>query len=264
MSSSLLSDQKLSISSISKLFTSTASSSGGSDSLVALHFLDIRAKWMRHWWDFCKRADCAQIKSVFDKFSSLMRLRVDRGLREALASFWDPTHCCFSIGAMDLVPTLEEYAELLQLSSPSSERPFMPNLGFWSNRVLEKFLGLTSEVLRWEIRQVEETWRKASISLDFLKRNFSWSDFPTDLIGDFSVGERDWEKFRVNAFKIAFAGIFLFPTSAGRIDLGVFPLIFSEDKSIVPAILCETVRSLSYYRSQGEGLSMFCAQLLPL
>ena len=264
MSSSLLSDQKLSVSSISKLFASTASSSGGSDSLVALHFLDIRAKWMRHWWDFCKRADCAQIKSVFDKFSSLMRLRVDRGLREALASFWDPTHCCFSIEAMDLIPTLEEYAKLLQLSSPSSERPFMPNLGFWSNRVLEKFLGLTSEVLRWEIRQVEETWRKASISLDFLKRNFSWSDFPTDLIGDFSVGERDWEKFRVNAFKIAFAGIFLFPTSAGRIDLGVFPLIFSEDKSIVPAILCETVRSLSYYRSQGEGLSMFYAQLLPL
>jgi hypothetical protein len=76
-----------------------------------------------------------------------MRLRVDQGFLEALAFFWDPTHCCFSIGEMDLVPTLEEYAELLQLSSSFNEKPFMPTPGPRSNRVLEKFLGLTSEVL---------------------------------------------------------------------------------------------------------------------
>jgi hypothetical protein len=152
---------------------------------------------------------------------------------------------------MDLVPTLEEYAELLQLSSPFSERPFMPTPGPQSNRVLERFLGLTSEVLCWEIRWVDETWQKSSISLDLLTRYFSWSDFPANLVGDFTVGEQDWKKFRVNAFKIAFAGIFLFPTSASRIDLGVVSLNFSEGKSIVPAILCETVQSLSYCRSIG-------------
>uniref|UniRef100_A0A2N9J7G3 Helicase ATP-binding domain-containing protein n=1 Tax=Fagus sylvatica TaxID=28930 RepID=A0A2N9J7G3_FAGSY len=69
----------------------------------------------------------------------------------------------------------------------------------------------------------------------------------------FTVCEEGWVKFRNNAFKIAFLGIFLFPTSIGRIDLGVIPLVLSEGKSIIPAILCETMRLLSYYQDQDEG-----------
>ena len=88
---------------------------------------------------------------VFGKFSSLMRLRVNHGLLEALTSFWDPTYCCFSIGEVDLVPTLEEYAELLQLGSPFSETPVIPIQGPRLNRVLEKYLGLTSAVVHPEI-----------------------------------------------------------------------------------------------------------------
>ena len=78
------------------------------------------------------------------------------------------------------------------------------------------------------------------------------------LARDFIAGKRRWKKFRINAFKIAFAGIFLFPSSAGTIDLGVIPLVFSEGRSIIPVILYETVRSLSYCRKQGEGVPMFC------
>uniref|UniRef100_A0A2N9GKD1 Uncharacterized protein n=1 Tax=Fagus sylvatica TaxID=28930 RepID=A0A2N9GKD1_FAGSY len=102
-----------------------------------------------------------------------------------------PTHCCFSIGEVDLVPTLEEYAGLLQLDSPFSETPVIPIRSPRSNRVLEKYLGL---------------------------------DFCMELARDFIAGKKGWKKFRINAFKIAFAGIFLFPTSAGRIDLGVIPI----------------------------------------
>uniref|UniRef100_A0A2N9HTD7 Uncharacterized protein n=1 Tax=Fagus sylvatica TaxID=28930 RepID=A0A2N9HTD7_FAGSY len=54
-------------------------------------------------------------------------------------------HCCFSIGEMDLMPTLEEYAELLQLGNPFSEMPVIPIQGPRSNRVLE-YLGLTSKL----------------------------------------------------------------------------------------------------------------------
>ena len=154
---------------------------------------------------------------------------------------------------VDLVPTLEEYAGLLQLDSPFSETLVIPIQGPQSNRGLEKYLGLASAVLRPEIIRPEETWRKANISLDLLTRYFSRSDFPVELARDFIAGKRGWKKFRVNAFKIAFAGIFLFPASAGKIDLGVIPLVFSEGRSIILAILCETVRPLSYCRRQGEG-----------
>jgi hypothetical protein len=230
-----------------------ASSSNDPDSLVTLHFHDFRVERMRHWWNLLGEDDHADIVGIFGKFPPFMRLQVDRGLLEALASFWDPTHCCFSIGEVDLVPTLEEYAELLQLDSPFSETPVIPIQGPRSNRCLEKYLGLKTAVLRPEITRPEETWRKANIPLDLLTKYFSRSDFPVELARDFIAGKKGWKKFRINAFKIAFAGIFLFPTSAGRIDLGVIPLVFSEGRSIIPAILCETVRSLSYCRRQGEG-----------
>jgi hypothetical protein len=241
-----------------------ASSSNDPDSLVTLHFHDFRVERMRHWWTLLGEDDHADIVGIFGKFPPFMRLRVDRGLLEALASFWDPTHCCFSIGEVDLVPTLEEYAELLQLDSPFSETPVIPVQGPRSNRCLEKYLGLTTAVLRPEITRLEETWRKANIPLDLLTKYFSRSDFPVGLARDFIAGKKGWKKFRINAFKIAFAGIFLFPTSASRIDLGVIPLVFSGGRSIIPAILCETMRSLSYYRRQGEGVPMFCTQLLQL
>uniref|UniRef100_A0A2N9GDL8 DUF7745 domain-containing protein n=1 Tax=Fagus sylvatica TaxID=28930 RepID=A0A2N9GDL8_FAGSY len=132
-----------------------ASSSNDPDSLVTLRFHDFRVERMRHWWTLLGEDDHADIVGIFGKFPPFMRLQVDRGLLEALASFWDPTHCCFSIGEVDLIPTMEEYAELLQLDSPFSETPVIPIQGPRSNRCLEKYLGLTTAVLRPEIARPE-------------------------------------------------------------------------------------------------------------
>ena len=110
-----------------------ASSSSGPGSLVTLRFHDFRVERMRLWWTLLGEDDHADIVGAFGQFPSLMQLRVDRGLLEALASFWDPTHCYFSIGEVDLVPTLEEYAGLLQLDSPFSETPIIPIHGPRSN-----------------------------------------------------------------------------------------------------------------------------------
>ena len=93
---------------------------------MTLRFHDFRVERMRHWWTLLREDDHADIVGIFGKFPFLMQLRVDRGLLEALASFWNPTHCCFSIGEVDLVPTLEEYAGLLQLDSPSARRLLYP------------------------------------------------------------------------------------------------------------------------------------------
>uniref|UniRef100_A0A2N9G350 DUF7745 domain-containing protein n=1 Tax=Fagus sylvatica TaxID=28930 RepID=A0A2N9G350_FAGSY len=174
-----------------------ASSSDDLNSLVTLHFHDFRVERMRHWWTLLGEDDQADIVGIFGKFPPLMRLRVNRGLLEALASFWDSTHCYFSIWEVDLIPTLEEYVGLLQLDSPFSETPVIPIQSPRSNRVLEKYLGLTSAVLRPEIVRAEETWRKANISLDLLMKYFFWSDFPVEFAGDFIGGKRGWKKFRI-------------------------------------------------------------------
>uniref|UniRef100_A0A2N9IQ69 DUF7745 domain-containing protein n=1 Tax=Fagus sylvatica TaxID=28930 RepID=A0A2N9IQ69_FAGSY len=176
-----------------------ASSSNDPDSLVTLHFHDFRVERMRHWWTLLGEDDHADIVGIFGKFPPFMRLQVDRGLLEALASFWDPTHCCFSIGEVDLVPTLEEYAEL-----PSARQPLQRD-----------------SVLRPEITRPEETWRKANISLDLLTKYFSRSDFPVELARDFIAGKKGMEE-------------------------------------IPNQRLQDCLR-----RRQGEGVPMFCTQLLP-
>jgi hypothetical protein len=138
---------KLSIFPIFESFGPMASSSGNSDSLVIFRFHDFRVERMRHWWTLLGEDDHADIVGLFGQFPSLMRLQVDHGLLEALASFWDPTHCCFSIGEVDLVPTLEEYAGLLQLGSPFSETPVIIH----SESSVEPSLG---EVLGFDFRSL--------------------------------------------------------------------------------------------------------------
>jgi hypothetical protein len=85
-----------------------------------------------------------------------------------------------------------------------------------------------------------------------------------ELARDFIAGRKGWKKFRINAFKIAFAGIFLFPTSAGRIDLGVIPLVFSDRAVFV--LLQETGRGGSdvlYTAPPALVLQSFAAFLPP-
>uniref|UniRef100_A0A2N9EG18 Aminotransferase-like plant mobile domain-containing protein n=1 Tax=Fagus sylvatica TaxID=28930 RepID=A0A2N9EG18_FAGSY len=140
-----------------------------------------------------------------------------------LLPFWDPDPLlAFPSEEVDLIPTLEEYAELLQLDSPFSETPVIPIQGPRSNRCLEKYLGLTTAVLRPEILRPEETWRKANISLDLLTKYFSRSDFPVELARDFIAGKKGWKKFRNQCLQ-------------------------------------DRLR-----RRQGEGVPMFCTQLLQL
>ena len=68
-----------------------ASSSNDPDSLLTLRFPDFRVERMRLWWTLLGEDDHVDIVGAFGQFPSLMQLRVDRGLLEALASFWDLT-----------------------------------------------------------------------------------------------------------------------------------------------------------------------------
>uniref|UniRef100_A0A2N9ENJ9 Uncharacterized protein n=1 Tax=Fagus sylvatica TaxID=28930 RepID=A0A2N9ENJ9_FAGSY len=122
------------------------------------------------------------------------------------------------LGSVDLVPTIEEYTELLLVPS-SSTWIYMPIQRYRTNRELANTLGLRYEVVNPEVCKAGLTWRHASISFDFLASQFSRSQCPWDHIGDF-----------IN-------------------DLGIVPLVdsLSRDLSIFPALVSETVRSLSYY-----------------
>uniref|UniRef100_A0A2N9IHC1 DUF7745 domain-containing protein n=1 Tax=Fagus sylvatica TaxID=28930 RepID=A0A2N9IHC1_FAGSY len=181
-----------------------ASSSNDPDSLVTLRFHDFRVERMRHWWTLLGEDDHADIVGIFGKFPS--------------------SSCGYKL--------IVACSRLLLLSGtrpivafPLEEVDLVPYLGGF---------------LRPEIARPEETWRKANISLDLLTKYFSRSDFPVSLLGTSLQGKKGWKKFRINAFKIAFAGLSSLPYCAR------------------PCGLCLTCRR------QGEGVPMFCTQLLQL
>uniref|UniRef100_A0A2N9FK44 Uncharacterized protein n=1 Tax=Fagus sylvatica TaxID=28930 RepID=A0A2N9FK44_FAGSY len=168
-----------------------ASSSNDPDSLVTLHFHDFRVERMRHWWTLLGEDDHADIVGFFGKFPPFMRLPARPPLSARLRSY--------------------------------------PFRGPRSNRCLEKYLGLTTAVLRPEIARPEATWRKANISLDLLTKYFSRSAFPARLARDFIAGKKgNGRNSESMPSRSPFAGIFLFPYFCWR---------------------------------QGEGVPMFCTQL---
>ncbi|GMJ01040.1 hypothetical protein HRI_003773200 [Hibiscus trionum] len=44
----------------------------------------------------------------------LLDVNIDKALFRALAQFWNPAYSCFTLGDVDLVPTLEEYTTLIR------------------------------------------------------------------------------------------------------------------------------------------------------
>ncbi|MBA0644023.1 hypothetical protein Goklo_028249 [Gossypium klotzschianum] len=71
-------------------------------------------------------------------------------------------------------------------------------------------------------------------------------------------------KKRVDVFTLSIYGLMIFPRALGYIDEAVTDLFDRLNRRVtpVPAILAKTFRSLSAYRSTGEGRFIGCAQLL--
>uniref|UniRef100_A0A2N9IHA7 Uncharacterized protein n=1 Tax=Fagus sylvatica TaxID=28930 RepID=A0A2N9IHA7_FAGSY len=177
------------------------------DSLVTLHFHDFRVERMRHWWTLLGEDDHADIVGIFGKFPPFMRLQLIVACSRLLLLSGTRPIVAFPLGRWISFPTMEEYAELLQLDSPFQRDSGHTHSGSSVQPdAWRKYLGLTTAVLRPEIARPEETWRKANISLDLLTKYFSRSAFPAKLARDFIAGKKGWKKFRINAFKIAFAG----------------------------------------------------------
>ena len=109
------------------------------------------------WWDFFSLDEKVHIKDDIGRAISLLTMKVNWDLLQALASFWDPVLRCLSIGGMDLVSTIEEYTELLQVPS-SPTQIYVSIQQYRANKELANFLGLKNWVVSLEICKVGTTW----------------------------------------------------------------------------------------------------------
>ena len=49
---------------------------------------------------------------------------VDEQLIKATISYWDPSYRCFTFNQEDMTPTIEEYATLLKIAPPNTNKVF--------------------------------------------------------------------------------------------------------------------------------------------
>lgn len=91
-------------------------------------------------------------------------------------------------------------------------------------------------------------------SLDFLLRHFASDSRPKAYQEDFVDGKL-WARHRLQALALAIYGAVVFPGEPGLIDGHISTIMeqMGTGCSVVPMILGEVIRSLSYCFSHGHG-----------
>ena len=76
--------------------------------------------------------------------------------------------------------------------------------------------------------------------------------------------EERWASYRSQAFLVAFFVVMLFPSPLGAISFAVLPLVsvLPYGTFFIPALLFETIRSLSLCRETSRGRLGCCVHML--
>ena len=168
---------------------------------------------------------------------------------------------CVTIGDVDQVPTLEEYDRFLSLSTPLSTI-FVPLVRPRYHKRLIDLLGLKRLVIKaltWYGSGIE-----GSMSFNFFYDRFHSLECPVGYRDDFVDLEERGTSYRRQAFLVAFFGVMLFHSSSGAISFVVLPLVSTlpHGISFIPALLSETIRSLSLCWETNRGRLGYCVHML--
>ena len=231
--------------------------------MVELEQETFHEKELKRWWGSFSCKDQAYIKLFLGDATSVFCTSLDWHLLEAITTCWDPALRCITICEVDLVPTLEEYDCFLALSTLVSW-VYQPPVRTSYCKRLAKLLSLK--------RLVDETLTQyrnglgGSMPFDFLFDWFRSTKCPVAYWEDFVDLKEHWVSYRCQAFMVAFFGTVLFPSQLGSISFAILPLVSTLPHSIsfVPALLFETVRSLSLCCETGSGRLGCCVHLLQL
>jgi len=168
-----------------------------------------------------------------------------------------------TIGDVDLVPTLEDFDHFLSLSTPLSAI-FVPSVWPRYRKRLTNLLGFKRPVVE------AQTWYGSgiggSMSFNFLYDWFHSLECPVGYRDDFVDLEERWTSYQHQTFLMAFFGTMLFPSSPRAVSFTVLPLVsgLPHGTSFIPALLSETIRSLSLCRETNRGRLGCCVHMLQL
>ncbi|MBA0638585.1 hypothetical protein Godav_025078 [Gossypium davidsonii] len=81
-------------------------------------------------------------------------MKVDKYLFQALAQFWNPAYSCFTFGKVDLVPTIEEYMDLLRCSRIQVDRIYSKEVNVPT--FLRKLMNITGMSEHWVTARIKQ------------------------------------------------------------------------------------------------------------
>ena len=85
---------------------------------------EIKLKELKTIWEHLKVERQNAFMAKYGDIALLLSIEVDEQLFKATILFWDPSYRCFTFNQEDLTPTVEEYAALLRISPPNSNKVF--------------------------------------------------------------------------------------------------------------------------------------------
>ncbi|XP_057969487.1 uncharacterized protein LOC131158637 [Malania oleifera] len=157
---------------------------------------------------------------------------------EALAEFWNPSYCCFTLDGVDLAPTIEEYTSLLHLAKlPTPFRTYAP-----ARTSIIKDLFRVTEVKVQNLRDSKVTWEHLK---ELMKKEGK-------------------EEVQLHLLALAIYGLLIFPKELGIIDHATIAFVAQVKEGVNPVygILAETFRSLNRCRIRRHARLTCCVPLL--
>ncbi|XP_038709835.1 uncharacterized protein LOC120004543 [Tripterygium wilfordii] len=185
------------------------------------------------------------LKKKYGLIGSLLRVDTPVTLLQAAISYWDPAYRCFTFGQIDFSPTIEEYAQLLQLE-PHNTKMYYFQENMSAEKIIAKMLGYESENVK----------RMGSF------KGSKWC-FPIEELIKYVEGKPK-TTLRQSALALAIYRAILFPCIQGYVEGRVIKLFNQVDHGVnpVPAIICETIRSLNFCRCNIKARFNGCSALL--
>ncbi|KAL4361815.1 hypothetical protein GQ457_04G031850 [Hibiscus cannabinus] len=184
---------------------------------------------------------------TYGDIAHLLYVQVDETMLQALIQFWNPGYCCFTLNGKDLMPTVEEYSELLRIPNVMEGKVYTKPDGACNRFVtLSQLAGRSTQ------------WAGNLFSKKGGNLCFPWYS-----IAEIARTYPDNYK-KAHLLAVAIYGLVLFPRTLGYIDVAIFEVFnqFKYNISPVHAILAETFLSLNACRQLEGGRFRGCVPLL--
>ncbi|KAL4317808.1 hypothetical protein GQ457_18G006110 [Hibiscus cannabinus] len=202
---------------------------------------------LKELWEGLDRESRQIVFSTYGDIAYLLYVPVDESMLQALIQFWNPGYRCFTLNGKDLMPTVEEYTELLRVPNTKGDRVYTkPERGTNFGVCLKDFAGRS---IQW--------------ATDLIKKKGGSSGFSWSWIAEITRTYPDPHK-KAQLLTVAIYGFVIFPRILDYIDVAILDLFNQLEHGInlVHAILAETFISLNACRELEGGRFMGCAPLL--